>query len=107
MEANRLNSDEIKRQLDETANWTHQITKIPGSSQNKSIDMLFKMFQFSDYQGVRDFVNKVTDISEELNHYPTVTFAKNYSSVVVWTAEAEGLTENDFALAKQINEIRV
>ncbi len=105
MEARRLNGDEIKQQLEEIKGWRHQITEIPAQPQNKNIDMLFKMFPFSDYKQTREFVNKVADIAESLAHYPSVTFAGNYSTVLACTLDLEGLTEEDFALAKQIDAI--
>lgn len=105
MESKRLNSNEVKQQMQQIKDWTHQITKIPQQPRDKNIDMLFKMFPFSDYKEVREFIDKVADIAEGLDHYPTVTFAANYATVIACTLDIEGLTEKDFALAKQIDEI--
>ena len=105
MESKKLTNDEIQQQMEQIKDWVHQTTKIPDSSEDKNIDMLFKMFPFTDYKAAREFAAKVADIAERLAHYPTITFTWNYSTVVAWTPEMEGLTEEDFALAKEIDKI--
>ena len=107
MESTRLDSDQVNLHMDYIEGWKHQIVPVPEPTEDKGMESLFKMFPFSNYKEVREFVNKVADIAESLAHYPSITFTGNYCTLLLWTENLKGLTEKDFGLAKEIDKLGV
>ena len=66
---------------------------------------LEKEFKFSNFKESQKFVNKVSDISEEENHHPDISFGWGYAKIIITTHAIEGLSENDFILAAKIDQI--
>ncbi|MFB6181467.1 MAG: 4a-hydroxytetrahydrobiopterin dehydratase [Candidatus Magasanikbacteria bacterium] len=67
---------------------------------------IFREFDFTDFEEALEFVNEVGDLAEEEGHHPDIHI-RNYNEVVVelWTHAVGGLTENDFIMAKKIDQI--
>lgn len=88
-----LTSEEIKNRIKEFSGWTFK-EKLIG-----------KEFQFKDFPEALNFVNKVGAIAEEMNHHPDIFIHSwNKVNITVSTHDKGGVTENDFQLAKKINE---
>ena len=66
---------------------------------------LKKRFTFKNFAESLDFVNKVGEIAERLDHHPDITFGWGYAELHITTHDSGGVTEFDFALAKEINEM--
>jgi 4a-hydroxytetrahydrobiopterin dehydratase len=66
---------------------------------------LKKRFTFKNFAESLDFVNKVGEIAERLDHHPDITFGWGYAELHITTHDSGGVTEFDFALAREINEI--
>lgn len=64
-----------------------------------------RTFAFDDFVGSVDFVNRVTPAAEEMNHHPDLSISWNKVKVTLSTHSEGGLTENDFALATQIDSL--
>lgn len=64
-----------------------------------------RTFTFGDFVGSVDFVNRITPAAEEMNHHPDLSISWNKVSVSLSTHSEGGLTENDFALATQIDAL--
>jgi|TARA_B110000902_G_C13943261_1_gene450607 4a-hydroxytetrahydrobiopterin dehydratase len=72
---------------------------------NKLIFFLEKNFKFKDFIKSQIFINKVSEISENENHHPDISFGWGYAKIQITTHAIEGLSENDFILAAKIDQI--
>jgi len=89
-----LTSTEMNSRIKELPCWTFKENQIG------------KEFQFKDFREALNFVNQVGAISEELNHHPDIFLHSwNKVNITVSTHDKGGVTENDFQLAKKINEL--
>jgi len=66
---------------------------------------LVKEFKFKDFIEAKYFLDLVSVIAEEQGHHPTLTLIYNKLKVTLTTHAAGGLTENDFIMAKIIDEL--
>jgi thiol peroxidase len=66
---------------------------------------LVKEFKFKDFLEAKYFLDLVSVISEEQGHHPTITIIYNKIRITLTTHAAGGLTENDFIMAKIIDEL--
>ncbi len=66
---------------------------------------LVKDFQFKDFVEAKYFLDLIAVIAEEQGHHPNLSLAYNKLKVTLTTHAAGGLTENDFVMAKIIDEI--
>ena len=71
----------------------------------KKIYFLEKNFIFKNFIKSQNFINKVSEISENENHHPDISFGWGYAKIVITTHSIEGLSENDFILAAKIDQI--
>ena len=72
----------------------------------KSENKLKKEFEFENFLESIDFVNKVANISEKLNHHPSITI--NYNKVLIETTthdEGNIITKKDNQLTEEIDKI--
>ena len=58
-----------------------------------------------DFRDALLYVNAVGYLAERANHHPDVAVSWNKVTLTLVTHSAGGLTANDFALARQINEL--
>jgi thioredoxin-dependent peroxiredoxin len=66
---------------------------------------LVKKFKFKDFLEAKYFLDLISVIAEEQGHHPRLTLDYNRLSVALMTHAAGGLTENDFILARIIDEL--
>ena len=66
---------------------------------------LEKTFDFDDFVGALDFVNRVGELAEEQGHHPDLFLTWGEAGVQIWTHKIDGLTESDFVLAAKIEEL--
>jgi len=88
-----LTDDEIKSRLSGVDGWEHKGSAIE------------KQFQFEDFSGSVDFVNRLTPVANEMNHHPDLAISWNKVTVTLSTHSEGGLTENDFVLAQKIDAL--
>ncbi|MBS3091781.1 4a-hydroxytetrahydrobiopterin dehydratase [Candidatus Pacearchaeota archaeon] len=69
------------------------------------VNVLTKTFVFPENKQVQEFVNKVMQLSEELNHHPEIIINKNTVKLNLITKEENTLTKLDFQLAEAIDRI--
>ena len=69
------------------------------------IYFLEKKFKFKNFINSQDFINKVSEISENENHHPDILFGWGYAKILITTHAIEGLSQNDFILAAKIDQI--
>ncbi|MFW6193777.1 MAG: 4a-hydroxytetrahydrobiopterin dehydratase [Gemmatimonadota bacterium] len=66
---------------------------------------LEKTFDFDDFVGALEFVNRVGELAEEQGHHPDLFLTWGEARVQIWTHKIDGLTESDFVLAAKIEEL--
>ena len=66
-----------------------------------------KVFKFKDFSEAKYFLDLLGIIAEEQGHHPDFTLNFNKLKVSLTTHAAGGLTENDFIMAKIIDELAV
>ncbi len=66
---------------------------------------LKKEFKFKDFVEAKYFIDLISEISQEQGHHPTLTIIYNKVLVTLTTHAAGGLTDNDFLMAKFIDQI--
>jgi len=66
---------------------------------------LVKELKFKDFVEAKYFLDLVAIIAEEQGHHPTITITYNKLKVTLTTHAAGGLTENDFIMARIIDEL--
>lgn len=68
-------------------------------------DALVHEFEFTNFVGSVDFVNRITPIAEEMNHHPDLSISWNKVKVSLSTHSEGGITDNDFDLAAKIDSV--
>lgn len=64
-----------------------------------------KEFKFKDFIDAKYFLDLISIISEEQGHHPIMTLNYNKLKITLTTHAAGGLTENDFIMARIIDEV--
>ena len=66
---------------------------------------LYKKFTLKTFPAAIEFVNRIARTAEKANHHPDLDIRYNVVEVTLSTHSEGGITEKDFALAQQIDEI--
>lgn len=66
---------------------------------------LYKTFVFKDFIQALDFVNRVGHMAEKLQHHPSITFTYGRVDIQIYTHAIDGLSQNDFILAQNIDTL--
>lgn len=64
-----------------------------------------KEWKFKDFKQALHFTNQIGEIAEAEGHHPDIFLAWGQVKVTLWTHAINGLSENDFILASQIDKI--
>ncbi|MBI5804018.1 4a-hydroxytetrahydrobiopterin dehydratase [Candidatus Pacearchaeota archaeon] len=88
-----LNLKKIQDAMSELDNWSLEP------------DSISKNFQFNNFKESLEFLNKVGEIAEKLNHHPDVIINYNVVKLSLSTHSEKGLTEKDFETAKEIDKL--
>lgn len=89
--AELLGEQEIQQKAEELSEWT-----VEGKQ-------LQCVKEFKDFIEAIDFVNKLVEPAEAAGHHPDLEISYNKVTINMTTHDAGGLTEKDFALAKEIS----
>ena len=68
-------------------------------------DEIRKTFVRENFVRAMGFVQSVALLAEKMNHHPDIDIRWNRVILALSTHSAGGLTEKDFAMAKQINSL--
>jgi 4a-hydroxytetrahydrobiopterin dehydratase len=93
MERKKLSPAEILSNLDGLQDW---------KAEN---DILSKRFEFKNFAESLDFVNRVGVIAERRDHHPDIYFGWGYAEINLTTHDRGGITDFDFAVAKEIDDL--
>ena len=72
---------------------------------DNKIFYLNKKFRFKNFLESQNFINKVSEVSENEGHHPDILFGWGYAEIKITTHAIEGLSENDFILAAKIDQL--
>jgi 4a-hydroxytetrahydrobiopterin dehydratase len=61
--------------------------------------------EFKDFRASLAFVNKVGDLAEKAGHHPDIDIRYNKVRLALTTHDASGLTNKDFDLAGEIDQL--
>jgi 4a-hydroxytetrahydrobiopterin dehydratase len=76
-----------------------------GEGWEKYGNSLRREFKFDDFSGSVDFVDRLTPVANEMNHHPDLFISWNLVRVSLISHSEHGITENDFELAKKLDEL--
>ena len=85
-----LSIKEIHERLEELKGW-----ELIGNE-------ITKEFHFNSFKDAMEFVNKIAEEAERVDHHPDILISYNKVTITLTTHSAGGLTYNDFKLAKII-----
>ena len=80
-----------------------QLKAIPNWS--KRTQTLFRTFKFEGFLKSIDFVNRIAKRAEKSNHHPDIDIRFNKVTLTLTTHDEGGITEKDFSLARQCDEV--
>ena len=92
----KLNDDQITENLSRLDEWRRE-----GA-------WLIRDYEFENFKGALEFVNRVADEAEKMDHHPDILIhGWNHVRLSLTTHSAGSLTEKDFNLAQRINGLVV
>jgi 4a-hydroxytetrahydrobiopterin dehydratase len=68
-------------------------------------EVIARTFQFKDFPAAMNFINAVAELAEQAQHHPDIDVRWNKVTLALTTHDAGGLTEKDFALARQCDAL--
>lgn len=93
MKRKKLSPEEIEQNLSELKDWRTET------------DVLKKRFEFENFARALEFVNRVGEIAERHDHHPDIYFGWGYAEITLTTHDRGGITDFDFAVAREIETI--
>lgn len=66
---------------------------------------LRRAYEFNNFAGALEFVNRVGAVAESEGHHPDITFGWGYAEIRIYTHAIDGLSESDFILAAKIDAL--
>ena len=66
---------------------------------------ILRTFKFEGFLKGIDFVNQIAAKAQKMNHHPDIDIRFNEVTLTLTTHDEGGITEIDFALAKQCDEV--
>ena len=79
--------------------------RLNGWVYDEGTDAISHEFKFKDFSEAFAFMTRVALLAQAADHHPEWSNVYNKVSVTLTTHDAGGLTEKDFELAAQIDEI--
>ena len=89
----KLTSAQIKSALAKIPDW------------KKEDALISRLFQFEDFPAAMKFVNAVAELAEQAWHHPDIDIRWNKVTLALTTHDAGGLTQKDFDLARQFDQL--
>ena len=89
----KLNAAQIKSALVAVPEW------------KKTRATITRTFEFKDFPAAIRFVNTVARLAEKAWHHPDIDIRWNQVVLTLTTHSAGGLTEKDFKLARQFDQL--
>jgi 4a-hydroxytetrahydrobiopterin dehydratase len=82
------------------------LERLPGAKNwDRHGDMLVRAWQFPSFRRALEFINNVAVILEKADHYPDLVLTYRTVRIEMSTHDVGGLTDRDFAVVAEINDI--
>ena len=81
------------------------LARVPGWSEAKDRDAIFRKFVFKDFNEAFGFMARAALVAEKLDHHPEWFNVYKTVDVTLSTHDAGGLTERDITLAEAMNKL--
>jgi 4a-hydroxytetrahydrobiopterin dehydratase len=91
--ADLLPDEEIEKRLSALGGW------------ERDGDAITKTFDRGDFVGSVEFVRRMVEPAEEMNHHPDLSVSWSDVKVSITNHAAGGLTEADFELAAKLDQL--
>jgi 4a-hydroxytetrahydrobiopterin dehydratase len=88
-----MTTKQVSLRLKTIPNWSKRAQKI------------LRTFKFEGFLKSIDFVNRIARKAQESNHHPDIDIRFNKVTLKLTTHDEGGLTEKDFFLARQCDEV--
>jgi len=72
---------------------------------SKCAQTIVRTFQFQEFLNGIDFVNRIARKAQKNNHHPDIDIRFNKVTLKLTTHDEGGITEKDFSLARQCDEV--
>ena len=66
---------------------------------------LFRRYEFKSFMDAIDFINKVAEIAEKMDHHPLIRNVYNSVEFELWSHDQNKITDADYSLAEEIENI--
>ncbi len=81
------------------------LAKIPDWKRKNAV--ILRTFQFKDFPAAIKFVDAVAVAAEQAWHHPDIDIRWNKVTLALTTHDAGGLTQKDFDLARQFDQLSI
>jgi 4a-hydroxytetrahydrobiopterin dehydratase len=88
-----LNTKQIRLHLQAVPNWS------------KRAQTILRIFKFEGFLKGIDFVNRIAAKTQKMNHHPDIDIRFDQVTLTLTTHDEGGITEKDFTLAQQCDEV--
>jgi 4a-hydroxytetrahydrobiopterin dehydratase len=88
-----LHTKQIKLHLQAVPNWS------------KRAQTILRTFKFEGFLKGIDFVNRIAAKAQKMNHHPDIDIRFDQVTLTLTAHDKGGITEKDFLLAKQCDEV--
>ena len=72
---------------------------------SKRAQTILRTFKFEGFLNSIDFVNRIARKAQKINHHPDIDIRFNQVTLTLTTHDEGGITEKDFSLARQCDEV--
>jgi len=71
----------------------------------KSHGAIERLFQFDSFVQAMEFVNKIAEAAEAVNHHPDILINYNQVTLTLISHDSGGVTQRDIKMAARINDL--
>ena len=71
----------------------------------KSHSAIERLFQFDSFVHAMEFVNKIAEAAEAVNHHPDILINYNKVTLTLISHDSGGVTQRDIKMAARINDL--
>jgi 4a-hydroxytetrahydrobiopterin dehydratase len=88
-----LHNKQIKLHLQAVPNWS------------KRAQTILRIFKFAGFLKGVDFVNRIAAKAQKMNHHPDINIRFDMVTLTLTTHDEGGITDKDFILTQQCDEV--
>jgi len=93
MTMQKLTPEVVQQRLTEFPDWSLTGGKIA------------RTFGFEDFAAAMQFVDRVAELAERMQHHPDIMIRYNKVTLTITTHDAGGITEKDIAFARDVDAL--